>query len=154
MLKVLFGKELTDDGFTDVPSIYFDNVYEYDWFDDPVVIQMVRDIDKSELKGLCVISPFLGSIAVEKLSGGVKSLILAYELDNFSFDLIQCGNNCEDWILKIAEQKDLTVCMTGYDMQFIGKDIKALCLNDNSMITNYREWCRKMLDFGGLYYEG
>lgn len=37
---------------------------------DPVVVQMVRDVDQSELKGLCVLSPFLGSISVERLSGG------------------------------------------------------------------------------------
>lgn len=152
MLKVLFGKKLENSN--PCPSTYFDNVYEYDWFNDPVVIQMVRDIDKSELKGLCVLSPFLGSIPVEKLSGGVKTLILMYKLDDFVTDLIYLGNNCEDWILKIAEQKDLTVCMTGFDMCFECKDIKAFCLNDNSMINNYHEWCGKMSDFGEIYYEG
>ena len=152
MLKVLFGREL--ENCNSHPSVYFDNVYEYDWFDDPFVIQMVKDIDKSELKGLCVLSPFLGSIPVEKLSGGVKSLILMYKFDNFVTDLIFLGNNCEDWILKISEQKDLTVCMTGFDMRFDNKDVRALCLNDNSTINNYREWCGKMCEFGEIYYEG
>lgn len=152
MLKVLFGKRL-EDTITS-PSIYFDNTYENDWFDDPLVVQIVKDIDKSDLKGLCVISPFLGSIPVEKLSGGAKGLILMLKEDDFTSDLISYGNNCEDWIIKLSSQKDITVCMTGFDMQFLNKDIKALCLNDNSIIDGHVDWCRKMVEFGELYYEG
>ena len=152
MLKVLFGKQF-DDTITSI-STYFNNMYETDWFLDKDVIQMVKDLDKSELKGLCVVSPALGSISVERLSGGVKGLILMLKEDNFISDLISYGNNCEDWILKIASKKDITVCMTGFDMTFEGKDVTALCLNDNSLITNYREWCLKMVEFGETYYEG
>lgn len=153
MLRVLFGKE-TENTITSV-STYFNNVYEMNWFDDEIVKAIVRDVDKSELKGSCVISPFLGSISVEKLSGGAKGLILMHKLDNFESDLISYGNNCEDWIIKLSLMKDINVCMTGYDMTFKGKDIQALCLNDNSVIHDSAEWCRKMVEFGGsIYYEG
>ena len=30
------------EGSNSCPAIYFDNVYEYDWFNDQVVIQMVK----------------------------------------------------------------------------------------------------------------
>ena len=150
MLKVLFGKRLQNTIIS--PSVYFDNVYSNDWFSDDKVKQIVRDIDKSELNGLCVLSPFLGSIPVESLSGGAKGLILMLKEDNFVSDLVSYGNNCEDWILKIANEKDITVCMTGYDMQFIDKPIKAICLNDNSIINNYVDWCGKMVTFGEVYY--
>lgn len=152
MLKVLFGREL-DDTVVFVDG-YFDNVYEYDWFNDDIVKQMVKDIDKSELQGLAVISPFLGSIPVEKLSGGVKGLIMMYKMDDFVSDLISYGNNCEDWIIKLSEMKDITVCMTGADMIFKDKPIKALCLNDNTMINNWHEWVDKLLEFREIYYEG
>ena len=152
MLKVLFGKRLNDTIIS--PSIYFDNVYEVDWFNDPVVKQMVKDIDKSELSGMCVLSPFLGSIPVEKLSGGVKGLILMLKDDNFVSDLISYGSNCEDWILRLSNEKDITVCMTGVDMTFEGKDIEAICLNDNTIIKGYQDWCSKMVKYRENYYEG
>lgn len=152
MLKVLFGREL--ENLIESPSVYFDNIYENSWFDDEIVKEIVRDIDKSEVNGLCVLSPFLGSIPIEKISGGAKTLILMYELDDFIFDLIHCGNNCEDWIIKISNEKDITVCMTGFDMMFSNKSIRALCLNDNSVINGSAEWCKKMSDFGRVYYEG
>lgn len=152
MLYVLFGERLDDTIFP--TSVYFNNVYENEWFNDEDVKQIVRDIDKSELNGLCVLSPFLGSIPVEKLSGGAKGLILMLKEDNFISDLISYGNNCEDWIIRISNKKDITVCMTGVDMTFEGKDIKAICLNDNSKINNYIDWCDKMIAFRGSYYEG
>ena len=152
MLKVLFGKE-TENTIPSVSS-YFDNVYEMDWFDDEVVKSIVRDIDKSELLGACVISPVLGSISVERLSGGAKGLILMYKLDDFESDLISYGNNCEDWIIELSRNKDITVCMTGFDMRFKGKSIKALCINDNSIINNSVEWCNKLITYGGTNYEG
>ena len=43
MLKVLFGREL--ENCNSHPSVYFDNVYEYEWCNDQVVIKMVKDID-------------------------------------------------------------------------------------------------------------
>ena len=74
MLRVLFGRETENTIRT--PNIYFNNVYEDDWFDDEIVKQIVKDIDNSVLRGLCVLSPVLGSISVQDLSGGCKTLIL------------------------------------------------------------------------------
>ena len=46
------------------------------WLEDEHSIEMVRDIDRSELVSPnLVISPVLGSIPVTRLSGGVKTLI-------------------------------------------------------------------------------
>ncbi len=48
------------------------------------------------------------------LSGGVKVLMLMTQNDD---DIIiwstVCGNNCSKWILKITEEKDLIICMSG-----------------------------------------
>ena len=82
---------------------------------------MIKDIDKSEVIGPKVIdSPFLGSIPVERLSGGVKTLILMNNDSEHIFNASACGDNCAKWILKIAEKKDLTIRL-GYLMNF-GKD--------------------------------
>ena len=48
-----------------------------EWLDNDLTRRMIRDVDKSEyIGGVAVDSPFLGSIPIERLSGGVKTLIL------------------------------------------------------------------------------
>lgn len=58
-------------------SVYFNNTYEPEWFDSELAKEMIRDIDDSEvLSGECINSPVLGQIPLERLSGGVKTLLL------------------------------------------------------------------------------
>ena len=55
-------------------------------------------------------SPVLGPISVKELSGVVKTLILmAFDESNKIFNASACGDNCAKWILKIGQQKDLTI---------------------------------------------
>ena len=55
-------------------------------------------------------SPVLGPISVKELSGGVKTLMLmAFDDSGKVFNASACGDNCAKWILKISEQKDLTI---------------------------------------------
>ena len=94
---------------TDAPS-YFDNVYEDEWITDAFVREMIQDVDSSTVISPHIIeSPILGAITPRELSGGVKVLILMLKDDSFVYNLSNCGNNCAKWVLKIAEQKDLTV---------------------------------------------
>ncbi|MBO5537193.1 MAG: DUF4869 domain-containing protein [Clostridia bacterium] len=83
--------------------------------------QMIRDIDGSEVIGPRLIdSPFLETIPTERLSGGVKTLMLMKFDSDHIFNASACGDNCAHWILKIGQEKDLTVRL-GYLMNF-GKD--------------------------------
>lgn len=53
------------------------NFYLHPWFDSELAKEMIRDIDDSEvLSGECINSPVLGQIPPERLSGGVKTLLL------------------------------------------------------------------------------
>ncbi len=54
-------------------------------------------------------SPVLGKIPPERLSGGVKRLILIRELPDKVFYASACGDNCAPWLLRIAAQEDRTV---------------------------------------------
>lgn len=59
------------------PDMYFNNTYREEWLDNELVKRMVKDIDRSEVVSRhCINSPVLGQIAPERLSGGVKGLIL------------------------------------------------------------------------------
>lgn len=57
MLKIKFNERPKD--LIYVPE-FFNHTYEDEWLYDKDVIQIVKDIDNSELKGQCVISPALG----------------------------------------------------------------------------------------------
>ena len=54
-------------------------------------------------------SPVLGPIPPERLSGGVKTLIMIYEKPELIFDATSCGQNCAKWLLEIGNRKDVTV---------------------------------------------
>lgn len=120
MLKIYYG-DLESDNYIFNPDVFFNNSYEDEWITDSFSVEMIKDIDKSDVIGPRVIdSPFLGSIPVERLSGGVKTLILMNNDSEHIFNASACGDNCAKWILKIAEKKDLTIRL-GYLMDF-GKD--------------------------------
>lgn len=74
MLKIIFG-DIENSIYH--PPTYFDNQYEDEWITDPLSVEMVRDIDKSEVISAHLIeSPVLGPISPKEISGGVKTLIL------------------------------------------------------------------------------
>lgn len=141
MLSVLFGRETENTNYC--PEIFFNHTYKFEWFEDEIVKQIIKDVDNSEVIGSCVVSPVLGSIAVEKLSGGCKVLILLYKVPDFEPDLIWLGQNCESWLARISDLVDCRAVMTGLDLDFRGIDIKFKCLNDNEIITNGADWCTK-----------
>lgn len=95
------------------PPTYFINQYEDEWILDPFTIEMVRDVDKSEIKGLhVIISPVLGGITLREISGGVKTLILiAFHDDSKIFNATSCGDNCAKWLVEIGKRRDVTVTM-------------------------------------------
>ena len=88
------------------------------WFDDSFVKEMIRAVDKSEvLSSHAIESPVLGIIPTSKLSGGVKALILVYKKPELLIDCTACGENCAEWILKIAENQN-TLINLNYFMDF------------------------------------
>lgn len=132
---------------------FFNNVFEYSWLDDLNVRKMIKDIDNSDvLSNQCIKSPVLGQIPPERLSGGVKTCIMLYKMDDFIPDLIVCGENCEYWLSWIFNTKDVRVVMSGYDLSFKNKQISGVCENDNSTITNSKDWVEKMCDMVGDEY--
>ena len=73
---------------------------------------------------------------------------MLYKDNEFEPNLTWLGNDCEDWLIKIANMKDIKAVMTGEDLHFSGKqNLNFLCLNDNSIIKDFREWNRKLIDY-------
>lgn len=123
------------------PPTYFDNVYEDEWLTNPLTVEMIADVDKSTVIGTHLIeSPVLGPISPKELSGGVKILILmALDENDRVFNASACGDNCSKWILKIAEDKELTINLR-HIMDFGERKFEARILNTGQMVHNMLEF--------------
>lgn len=130
------------------PPTYFDNRYEDEWITAPLSVEMIKDIDKSQVIGEHLIdSPILGPITVKELSGGVKTLMLmAFDQSGNIFNASVCGDNCAKWILKISEEKDLTINLR-HIMDFGASEFEAEILNTGEGIHSMREF----VDISGEY---
>lgn len=136
---------------TDAPR-YFDNVWEDEWLEDPLVKQMIKDVDNSEVISPHLIeSPVLGPIGPKDISGGVKILILLLKDTSFIYNISNCGDNCAKWIKQIAKLKDLEI-----DLEHImyfnddnDNNFHAYFINDNTLINSYAEYLIKMAEYQG-----
>lgn len=152
MLSIFFGYD--EEAVLSVDT-YFNNTYDEEWFDDSFVREIVKTVDDSDVMDRhCIFSSVLGQIPPERLSGGAKALIQMYKEDDFYTDLIVFGRNCEDFILDIAEKKDITCSLSGYDISFesLGDErhpTPIKCLNDGSLLRNSEEF-RILHDFCGI----
>ncbi len=103
MLNVQLG-DMPDAVFN--TAEYFKNAYLPEWIVKPLSVQMIRDVDRSEVVGPSLIqSPVLGPISPLQLSGGVKTLMLLDNDRSRVFNVSTCGDNCAKWILHIADSR-------------------------------------------------
>ena len=130
------------------PPVYFDNQYEDEWITDELSVQMIKDVDLSEVVGVRLIqSPVLGSISTKELSGGVKTLILmAFDDTNKVFNASACGDNCAKWILEIGKSKDLVINLR-HIMDFGDGEFEIKILNTGEIVHNMKEF----VDIAGEY---
>ncbi len=144
MLKIAFGKI---ENSIYHPPTYFDNVYMDEWITDPFTVEMIKDIDKSEvLSAHAISSPFLGSISTRDLSGGVKTLILMkFDESGKVFNASACGDNCAKWIYEISKTKDLTINLH-HVMDFSKcENFEALIMNINKEVHSYDEYLHESI---------
>ena len=123
------------------PPTYFDNRYEDEWITHPMTVEMIKDVDKSEVVGVHLIeSPVLGPITVKEISGGVKTLILmAFDETGKIFNASACGDNCAKWVLKISKTKDLTINLR-HIMDFGQETFEAEILNTGDIVHGMGEF--------------
>ena len=136
MLNVYFG---------DMPgaifntAVYFKNTYRDSWITNPLSVQMIKDVDKSDVVSESVIeSPVLGSITPLALSGGVKTLMLVKFDREHVFNASTCGDNCAKWLLKIAEKRKVVINLH-HVMDFGKGPFKIKVLNNGKIVKNMDE---------------
>lgn len=135
----------------DAPN-YFNNVWEDEWIIDPLVKEMIKDVDKSDVISPRIIdSPYLGPITPREISGGVKVLILMLKDDSRTYNISNCGDNCAKWILEIGKQKDITVYLE-HIMKFDG-NFEIQIMNTGKVVHNFSEYLNELLDISIAYDE-
>ena len=118
---------------------YFKNTYQDRWITKPLSVEMIKDVDKSEVIGPNLIeSPFLGPISPLQLSGGVKTLMLIDNDRNHVFNASTCGDNCAKWILSIAEKRKVVINLR-HLMDFGKGSFKIKVLNNGVIAKNMEE---------------
>ena len=136
MLKIYYGEK--EDAIYNT-SVYFKFNYNPEWFKDPDIIHMVKDIDKSSVLGNGAIdSPVLGVIAPVTLSGGLKTLILIDKVQDRIFNASNCGDNCAGWLLRISRERDITVNLR-HLMDFGPDDFEIMIMNTGDIVHNMDE---------------
>ena len=145
MLNVYLGKM---DEAIYYPPTYFDNRYEDEWITDKRSVEMIRNVDQSEVISPHLIeSPVLGPISPKELSGGVKTLLLMLFDDTGKvFNASACGDNCAKWILKIARKKELTINLR-HIMEFGDDEFEIKILNTGNVVHNMLE----IINIAGMY---
>ena len=138
MLSIYFGDD-PGEGYIFNPDVFFNNMYEDGWITSAVSRQMIQDIDGSEVVGAHLIeSPFLGPIPPERLSGGVKTLILIAHDQDHIFNASACGDNCSGWLLRLAEDRDIVIRL-GYMMDLGKEPFSIKVLNTGKVVHTMLE---------------
>ena len=144
MLKITFTKP---ENLSRDMDAYFDCRYDMEWFRDPMVKAMVKDVDLSDLlDNGTTMSPVLGPIPVTQISGGVKTLILALKTDIMIWGTAM-GDNCSTWLAKISKIKDVDICFE-HPMEFT-TDLDAICVDTGRIIKTPKDFM-----FAYLHSEG
>ena len=144
MLNVFFGN-MPEAVYN--TAVFFKNDYEDEWITDPFVIEMIRDVDHSEVIDNGVIdSPVLGKIPPLGLSGGVKTLILVLFEPGKVFNASTCGDNCAKWLLRIAASEDRTVNLR-HIMYFGDEPFEIRIRNTGDVVHSMKELVDIAIDY-------
>lgn len=143
MLNIYFG---------DMPeaiyntALYFENVYQDRWITDPLSVEIIRDVDRSDVVSAHLIqSPVLGPISPLALSGGVKTLLLVKYDKEHIFNASTCGDNCAKWLLEIAKSRKVVINLR-HVMDFGAAAFKIRILNSGTIVHSMDELVHEAIE--------
>ena len=144
MLNIYFGEI---EGAMHGPSWFRFNFQE-EWFGDPLVAEMMENIDKSHYKGGQLIeSDVLGPIPPERLSGSLQTLICIYKRPDLMFNATSCGEDCAKWLLEIGRREDISVNLRYYMPFDDCGDFEVGIINEDKKINNTHDYLHIALKY-------
>lgn len=147
MLRIIYGNY--DKAVFDTEGYFqwkFAISNDYSWLQDELIQKMIKDIDKSEVKGGCLIeSPVFGMMPPAMLSGGVKVLIMMRLRPDLILNASNCGDNCAKWILELAKDRDITINLR-HEMWFGYDEFEIYIVNTGEVVHNEAELLKRTHD--------
>lgn len=136
MLNIYFG-EMSEAIYN--TNVYFNNTYKDSWITDQMAKDVIKAVDDSDvIDEKTILSPIFGNMSPKKLSGGVKTVLLIAFDKKKIFNASTCGDNCAEWILKIAEERKVVINLH-HLMDFGKEPFKIRVLNTNKIVKNMTE---------------
>lgn len=136
MLSIYFG-EMSDAIYN--TNVYFNNTYKDSWITNPLTKDIIKAVDNSEvIDDKTIMSPIFGNMGPKKLSGGVKTLLLIAFDKKKVFNASTCGDNCAEWILKIAEDRKVVINLH-HLMDFGQEPFRIKIMNTNKIVKSMAE---------------
>ena len=120
---------------------YVSDVYHADyrdsWMDD-FAKSIILEIEGSVVENPhAIVHPYFGVHNCYEVCSGVKNILLAKNT-NHVIDGDCMGDNCWPALLRITKEKDVIVTLK--HVPKVPKDIEAVIMNDNSVVSNDQEF--------------
>jgi len=148
MLKIAFGElGLNIENRISGVSDYFDANYENSWLSSDIAEQLVECIDLTKhVKDSYYESPVLGGISPRDLSLGSKGLLILRNEDDIVIRGEVFGDNCAEWLLKLAEIKDITISL--HHVIDVKEPFNIYSINSKRFISSYLDYLEEII--GGV----
>lgn len=132
---------------------YFDLNYKKEWIQNPLVKEIIKDIDESAVIGesVAIDSPLRGIISPRDLTSSVKTLILMiFQPNNEYYGGI--STNCNKWIHEISKLHDIHIAIENI-MEFPNVDnLNIHIVDSNKVVNTMQEYVTehtKFIELGG-----
>ena len=107
MLNIIFGDH--PDAIYNT-NVYFNNTYKDRWITTELAKEVIKAVDRSEvIDEKTIHSPLFGNISPKRLSAGTKTVLLIAFDRTKVFNASNCGDNCAEYILRIAEDRKVLI---------------------------------------------
>lgn len=131
------GKEQT---CVDQIDKFFSRHKKTEWFDNPVVRRIIKNLDKTDVvQGEVLNSPVFGVMSPDRLSTSCKAIIMLETIDGINIYATRCGDNCVPDILEIASRKDITITLH-HCMRFPDGGFEAKVIETGTIIHSHLEF--------------
>ena len=147
MLYIHFGHL-----YNDKEVIHLDDYFDMSLYEEPNLVDndFVREV-LLDVEGTKVISnyvidtKYIGIVSSEKISGGVKALLLMKEHPELIMNASRCGDNCSKWIQRIGNEQDITITLN-HMMEF-SDPFEAVCVNTGKKLNSVDDYENAYFDW-------
>lgn len=154
MLNIHFGRDTLEEGTYIInPLAWFSNNRKVQWFNDPFVRKMIKEIDNAEvIRDEAILKLDGHGITPEQLAGGTQTLICIYKNPDIMFMGSTMGDNCVPLLMQIADiyrERDINVLLEHY-MTFRDEDYGHLKIDGK--ISQRMDYLNAFGDFSDRWY--